>query len=356
MSDASHSSNCRNGLILQSLVVGLGRAGAGLHIPVLAKARACEPELFGDGTVTACDPRRTASRTPGLVVDSTLEKVAPWLDPEDTVVHICTPPTQRHAVLGEAAGFGFRRFIVEKPLATDMDDLARITRLRRKHSLHIEVVEPWLTSTLTGRVLELVRGTSLGPLRTIAIVQNKPRFRRSLAVPGHPTAFDVEVPHGVALALRLAGAARVTHASGTDLEVDGLISARMGSAHLGLRHNSGVRTEITSDLTHPVRERRITLEFEKGTAVGHFAVTADDDHAQLTVRQAGRHDRAVLRDDCLTEWMRQAYRKFRAGEDTRGLAFASDVVQLLSVAKNICEEPVTPAPRPEPVRAAQRAG
>lgn len=339
---------------MRSFVVGLGRAGAGLHLPVLAKLRSSTPQLFGNAPVVACEPRQNVAARPGLVVEPTLATAADGLDPAETVVHVCTPPTERLTVLSELATLGFRKIIVEKPLAADIDDLARIIRLRRKHKLHIEVVEPWLTSTLTWRLVELIRGGRFGAPKSIDIVQNKPRFRRSLMAPGHPTAFDVELPHGVALALRLAGAARVTHASGTDLEVEGNLGPRMGGAVVGLRHNTGIHTEIRSDLTSPVRERRVTVEFEKGGAVGHFAVSGDDHHSQLTLRSNGRTEHAVLRDDSMTEWMFQAYRKFQlGGEQTLGFTFATEVVQLLSVAKNICAEPVS---RPERPVVATRAG
>ncbi|RKT54892.1 Gfo/Idh/MocA family oxidoreductase [Saccharothrix australiensis] len=330
--------------MVRTLVVGLGRAGAELHLPVLARARAGARQLFGEHPVVACDLRRVLGDRPGLVTATSIAAAATLLDPGDTVAHVCTPPTVRPEVIGELAEHGFRDLVVEKPLAADTDDLARIIRLRRKHSLRIAVVEPWLTSTLTARLADLVRGGALGEPKTISIVQNKPRFRRSLARPGHPTAFDVELPHGVGLALRLAGNARVTHAAGFDLVVGDVVVPRMGGARIGLRHNSGVRTEIDSDLMSPVRERRITIRFEHGTVVGHYAVSADDDHSQLTITRTGRREHEVLRDDSLTEWMIRAYQLFRGTVDqhARGFAFATDVVQLLSVAKNICAEPVVP--------------
>ncbi|ONI75199.1 oxidoreductase [Actinosynnema sp. ALI-1.44] len=331
---------------MQSLVVGLGRAGAGLHLPVLAKVRACVPHLFDDSLIVACDPRVDLAERPGLLVLPTIGEAAAALEPATTVAHICTPPAERFHVMAELADLGFRKLIVEKPLAADNDDLARIIRLRRKHSMHIEVVEPWLTSTLTGRLGELIRHGRFGALKTISIVQNKPRFRRSLKSPDHPTAFDVELPHGIALALRLVGAARVTHASGFDLAIGDVVVPRMGGARVGLRHNLGARTEISSDLTSPVRERRITVDFENGVAVGHFAVSDDDDHSQLTLSANGLRTHEVIRDDSMTEWMTQAYHKFHAGvEHTKGFTFAAEVVQLLSVAKNICAEPVVPRNR-----------
>lgn len=333
--------------MVRTLVVGLGRAGAELHLPVLARARTAARQLFGEDPVIACDPRRVVVDRPGLVTVTSLAAAAARVDPEDTVAHVCTPPTVRTEVIGELAERGFRHLIVEKPLAADTDDLARITRLRRKHGLRVAVVEPWQTSALTERLTELVRGGALGEPRSIAIVQNKPRFRRSMTRPSHPTAFDVELPHGVGLALRLAGNARVTHAAGFDLVVGDVVVPRMGGARVGLRHNSGVRTEISSDLTSPVRERRVTLKFEHGTVVGHYAVSADDDHSQLSVTLNGRREHEVLRDDSLTEWVIRAYQLFRGTRDQHapGFAFAADVVQLLSVAKNICAEPVVPSSR-----------
>ncbi|MEV0678915.1 Gfo/Idh/MocA family oxidoreductase [Actinosynnema sp. NPDC050436] len=327
--------------------MGLGRAGAELHLPVLARARAGARRLFAEHPVVACDPRRVLGDRPGLVTVTSIAEAAALTDPAETVAHVCTPPTVRTEVIGELAERGFRHLIVEKPLAADTDDLARITRLRRKHGLRVAVVEPWLTSALTLRLTGLVRDGALGEPKTMTIVQNKPRFRRSLARPSHPTAFDVELPHGVGLALRLAGNARVTHAAGFDLVVGEVVVPRMGGARVGLRHNSGVRTEISSDLTSPVRERRITVEFERGTAVGHFAVSADDDHSQLSVTVNGHREHEVLHDDSLTEWMIRAYQLFQGVGDqhSRGFAFATDVVQLLSVAKNICAEPVVPASR-----------
>nr|CEL19851.1 FIG00870175: hypothetical protein [Kibdelosporangium sp. MJ126-NF4]CTQ97075.1 FIG00870175: hypothetical protein [Kibdelosporangium sp. MJ126-NF4] len=323
--------------------MGLGRAGAGLHLPVLAKVRARDQGLFDDEPIVACDPRVEPARRPGLLMMPTIHAAAAVTDPADTVAHICTPPAERFGVMTQLAGLGFRKLVVEKPLAVDNDDLARIIRLRRKHGMHIEVVEPWLTSTLTGRLGDLIRNGKFGTLKTVTIVQNKPRFRRSLKSPDHPTAFDVELPHGIALALRLVGAARVTHASGFDLAIGGAVIPRMGGARVGLRHNLGARTEISSDLTCPVRERRITMDFEHGMAVGHFAVSDDDDHSQLTLSANGLRDHEVIRDDSLTEWMIQAYHKFHAGiEQTKGFTFAAEVVQLLSVAKNICAEPVVP--------------
>ncbi|WNV82865.1 Gfo/Idh/MocA family oxidoreductase [Umezawaea sp. Da 62-37] len=334
---------------MRTLLVGLGRAGAQLHLPVLEGARASAPQLFDDDPVVGCDPCRTPER-PGLVVRTSLEAAAAEVDPARTVAHVCTPPGNRSEVISALAGLGFRRMVVEKPLAVDTDDLARVIGLRRRHGLWIAVVEPWLTSSLTARLMALVRGGSLGEPRSITLVQNKPRFRRTLTTTSHRTAFDVELPHGVGLALRLAGNARVTHASGSDLVVGRTRVPRMGGARMGLRHTNGTRTEITSDLTSPARERRVEVRFENGAAIGHYAISADDPYSQLTVTANGQREHEVLRDDSLTEWMIHAYRLFQGGRDqhAKNFSVACDVARLLSVAKNISAEPMIPAAR-EPV-------
>src|SRR5687768_4164010 len=219
----SRPDETRRGSLVRTLVVGLGRAGAELHLPVLARARTSVRQLSDDRPIVACDPRRLPAERPGLAMVGSLAEAATLLDPGDTVAHLCTPPSLRAEVMAELAERGFRNVIAEKPLAADTDDLARLIRLRRKHGLRIAVVEPWLTSTLTGRLTELLRGGALGEPKSISIVQNKPRFRRSMAGPDHQTAFDVELPHGVGLALRLAGSARVTHAAGHDLTVGDVV-------------------------------------------------------------------------------------------------------------------------------------
>jgi predicted dehydrogenase len=278
-------------------------------------------------------------------VRASLAAAAAEVDPARTVAHVCTPPESRSEVIAGLARLGFRRLVVEKPLAIDTDELSRVIELRRQHGLRIAVVEPWLTSSLTARLTALTRDARLGETRSITLVQNKPRFGRSLTTTSHRTAFDVELPHGVGLALRLAGNARVTHACGTDLVVGRTRVPRMGGARVGLRHTNGTRTEIESDLTSPVRERRVVLQFERGTAVGHYAVSSDDPYSQLTVTVDGHREHQVLRDDSLTEWMRYAYRLFQDGRDQHAKSFsiACDVARLLAVAKNISAEPVVPA-------------
>ncbi|MFV0138022.1 Gfo/Idh/MocA family oxidoreductase [Streptomyces sp. HMX87] len=326
--------------MLQPLIVGLGRSGAGLHLKVLARANSTPDGPFFSGPLIACDPRPEAGRgLRGVTVTSSITEAARLVSPPSTVVHVCTPPSSRAPVLTELARLGFTQLLVEKPLATDRRQLDDIVRLTRRHGLRLLVVSHWLDSDLTRRLRLLVRERPLGGLVSISVTQDKPRFLRSLTTDGHPTAFDVEVPHSLGVVLDLAGPARLLDARWTDLRCGDTVRPRMGGAWLALRHDSGVRTEISSDLTSPVQQRSLTLHFEHGRATGHYPLSEHDDHTQLLVSGArprhGSGERQVFRDDALTAFIRRAYRLFAAGRGTE-LSLPCDVVRLLCEAKDHC--------------------
>jgi predicted dehydrogenase len=307
-----------------TLVVGLGRSGAGLHVPVLDRLRRTHPALFSDHPTVGFDPRRDLAVGNGIIVDS-LRQAAALLSPEDTVVHVCTPPTVRAPVLAGLAELGFRRLVVEKPLAADPAALAEIERLRDRYALDVVVATHWLAADLTRRLAELVR-SGPGPLTSIAVCQDKPRFSRATHDLGHRDAFDVEIPHALAVALTLAGPAVLTGAGWT-----GQDAGPLGGAWLDLRHMGGTRTTVQSDLTSPVRRREITLRLGETTVVGHYPVSADDHHAQLRV---GAGPRQVFEDDALTAFLLAAYRYFAgAGAPPGEFGVHAAVVRLIARAR-----------------------
>lgn len=350
---------------MQTLILGLGRSGRGLHLPVLLRARAAPASrhLFADQPVVTFDPCGGAATPPGTVSTNSLAQAASLTDPARTVVHVCTPPTERVGVLTEVARLGFRKILMEKPLAIDSRDLAEITRLRRRWHLDLNVVAPWHASALTRRLEEAAHDGELGALRTISVVQRKPRFTRTLAGTGHPSVFDVETPHAAGLALALAGSAHVRDAAWTDLRMDDVVVPRMGTGWLSLAHHNGVHTELLSDLTSPTRERRVSLQLEHGNLVAHYPCSEDDHSAQLTVSAAGRQNRTVLHDDALTAFLVDAYERFATSASAAGQAeLDAEVVRVLDEAKRVCQGPKVlralsrpPAAQQRPDRAALAA-
>lgn len=317
---------------LQPLIVGLGRSGAGLHLKVLQR--------IPTGPPVACDPRPEAGRDlHGVTVTRSLADAARLLTPAHTVVHVCTPPATRPAVIAELAAHGFTKLLVDKPLALDDGALDEVLRLRRRHDLDMEVVTQWLAADLTHELRRLVRERPLGPLRSISVAQHKPRFLRTLVTEGtgegHPSALDVEIPHSLGVVLDLAGPARLRDAHWHAMRCGDAVRPRMGGTRLTLEHASGVRTEIASDLTSPIQQRSFTLRFERGTATGHFPLSEHDDHAQLVIETGeGRHVH-VFRDDSLTAFVRRAYQRFPTG---RRADFAPyrEAARLLCAAKEHC--------------------
>ncbi|MGH3766313.1 MAG: hypothetical protein ACRDS0_17310 [Pseudonocardiaceae bacterium] len=279
----------------------------------------------------------THSELAGGVLAGSLEQAADLARPDRTVVHLCSPPAIRVEMLEQLAKLGFQKIVVEKPLAVDEQDLAEIAGLRKRWHLDLAVVAPWLASSLTQRILQTLRSGELGTLRSVFVVQRKPRFTRSVSGCGHPTAFDIEIPHSVGVALAIAGHANVCHARLTDMRFEDLVMPRLGSAWLSLDHENGVCTEIHSDLTSPTRERRITLKLEHGTMIGHYPNSEADHTAQLSTTGRGGETRRVFHDDALTTFILRTYERFAArARDGGDLTLNVEVVQLLSDAKRIC--------------------
>ncbi|MGW6706402.1 Gfo/Idh/MocA family oxidoreductase [Streptomyces sp. NPDC054956] len=303
----------------RTLIVGFGRAGHGLHWTVLERLRRTER---GAALISGLPPvvydfnPHTPQLTDAEVISvPELAKAAELLDPKDTIVHLCTPPTHRLEPLRELAELGFDRILVEKPLVADTEELAAIDALRAGHGLKVMVVAHWLQSALTTRLRSLVQGGKLGTLETIFVAQRKPRLVRTLQTEGHPTAFDVELPHSVGVALKLAGAGRTAGAELHDMHVGDKVVPEMGAARLLLEHDAGVQTEIFSDLASPIRERVIRLGFSDGWAVGHYPISESDDYAHLNTSADGKNVRSVFRDDSLARFLIHAYEQFTTDAD-----------------------------------------
>ncbi|MER6379282.1 Gfo/Idh/MocA family oxidoreductase [Streptomyces sp. NPDC001250] len=338
----------------RTLIIGLGRAGLGLHWAVLRKLRAAgrHAELFDPGPVLTFDPLAPMAppRAEGLRPVASVAQARELLDPERTVVHLCTPPVARLGLLRELAAAGFRRIIVEKPLAADRQAVHEILDLARTQRLRLAVVAPWLASALTARLDRLVEDGDLGELRAIDVRQSKPRMSRTLADGGHPTAFDVEPPHSLGVCLRLAGDAVLSTAELADMRIGDTVIPGMGRAELVLRHQDAT-SRIVSDLTAPVRERRVELEFTHGRAVAHYPGAEDDHYAQLRLSRAGHPEtREVFPDDQLSAYFVDTYRTLREGTTLEPqLRLAARVVELLADAKEA-------ARRPDPADALPSAG
>lgn len=234
--------------------------------------------------------------------------------------------------------YGFRRFLVEKPLVLTIDELRWLEDIVERELIEVGVTMPWLSSAVTTRLAEHVGDAAAGQLRLIESVQDKARFARALRVVDHPSAFDVELPHAIAVALHVAGEpAEVASVSCEDLCCADGIVPNLGAAEIELKQAGGVTTRLRSRLDAPFRRRFVRLAFEKRVVTGYYAVSGDDPYAQVEVHdlETDVREREVFSDDPFPRLIGDWYRYF-AGLRPRPLSdirLNASVVRVLAAAR-----------------------
>ncbi|MGF7047240.1 putative dehydrogenase [Paenibacillus sp. DS2015] len=329
--------------MLQSLIIGFGRAGKGLHYHCLRKAYLMEnnEDLFNPH-VGVVDPRfaEIGSSNPILTGFSRLDEVKGF-DLFNTVVHICTPPELHTTTLLEVVKRGYRMIMMEKPLTTTQQELEVIREIQNSYRCEILVVANWLSSSLTRSIHSLIQSGIYGPLRFLTAEQNKSRLSRTLANPSHHNAFDVEIPHLVALALLLGGKdAQVIESEVRDMQVGEHVIPHMGMAKLTLQHDHGLVSRLSSNLATPVRKRRIQLNFDSHVIFGYYPSAQDDSHSWLEICDGYGHvlEEQILHDDPLSAVFIEYYRYF-SGQGVKpvsDLDFNVQVVTMICQAKKQC--------------------
>ncbi|MCB8924057.1 MAG: Gfo/Idh/MocA family oxidoreductase [Ardenticatenaceae bacterium] len=327
--------------MLQTLIVGFGRAGRHLHWPCILKARklSSNRHLF-DTTIGAVDPKFDH---PGSLHNDSIHTFRNFaslkgFDPASTVVHICTAPANHLSVLRQVAELGYTKIIVEKPLAMSMCEVNEIVRLQEKWNLDLLIVAVWIHSTLTRWLKEAINSHEFGPLCQLAFEQHKSRVLQTLQSPGHASAFDVELPHQVALALYLGGhKVQVLDAAVSDMQAGTMVIPYMGTAQMTLHHDSGLDSFLSSDLTAQNRKRSITLSFNEHTIKGCFPASGNISYSRLAVYDHNLHllKSKVFEDDPLTTCFQEYYRYYN-GEQHKpvsDLPFNAIVVSVLTRAK-----------------------
>jgi predicted dehydrogenase len=316
---------------LRPVIIGYGRAGRDLHHASLG-------ELVGtDAEVMVVDPRRPRCPLPGARWMALLEEAVACLpDPRLGVFHVTTPAGEHRRTVEALVAADARQIIVEKPLAPTLDEARRIACLATA-GRRVLPVSLWLSSAVTGRVEEVIAEGRIGVPVELRMEQSKPRFRRTMRCSGHRTAFEVELPHQVLLALHLGGPVeRVLLASTWPMELpDGGLLPAMGGACLRLLHTSGMTSTLVTDLTAPVRMRRLQVTGTTAEVVADYPVSTDDDFGQVEV--LGEPRRSVVADAPLTRLLHDAYGYFAGRCDApRGdLALHLEAAELLETAAGL---------------------
>jgi predicted dehydrogenase len=290
---------------LASLIVGYGRAGRDLHHAILR-------ELFGPRhPVLVIDPGTSRELLPGArreasVVDALATAERSGIDRAAVVGHVTSPPAHHLACVRELIRCGVRDIVLEKPVAPTLAETEALLELSKR--ARIVPVSVWPASRVTRIVETALTGPGFGSVTRIHMEQSKPRFTASLGGGGREAALDVEIPHQVVLALHLAGPAELTEASTWSMDVAGRRLAAMGGALLRLAHAGGVTTTLVSDLTSPIRTRRLRVTGTTGELIADYPVSRHDHHGQVRLPD-GR--RLILPDAPLTEFLAEAYHFLR---------------------------------------------
>lgn len=288
---------------LTPVIVGYGRAGRNLHHASLR-------HLAGHPEVIAVDPRPSAASREVTwlpTLDAALDRV----DPDRAVFHVTTPVADHHTVIAALAAAGARHVVLEKPIAATAAEARQIAALA-SGSTTILPVGVWLSSAVTRRIEEAVGDGVIGEVRSLRMEQMKPRFTRSAGATEAARATEVELPHQLLLALHLAGPAELADTVTWGMPLpDGTLLPGAGGVDVTLRQPNRVTTRLMSDLTSPVRLRRLRVTGTRGTLVAHFPISSEDHTGQLVL--PGR-ERELIHDQPLTRFLEVAYGHF-AGRD-----------------------------------------
>ena len=347
---------------LGAVVVGLGRAGLGLHIPVLEKilhdSAAASPfgavvglvDTVEAGTRRALhrlqydygyDPRRISCAT--SLADLT------GVDPDHTVVHICTPADDHASALRAATEVGFRRIIVEKPCAANAADVDEMRRIADRTGASIAVINPYLYSRSVARCKDKIQ--ELGRLpHYLEFEMSKPRITPTLAGRSRPeSVMDVELPHQIAAALHLTEASRyrvlraeVRHMHYREVDTEPCrVIRNMGLGVIVLELDECVAV-LVSYLDALTRTRVLKLRFPNTEHIEAFLPVTGDDHTSVVIEYSGHNTDgsmeqqrvAKLPDNMLLGCLFDMYSRFIAGSpQLSDLAFNRKVIDVMDKAK-----------------------
>lgn len=347
---------------LGAVIVGLGRAGLGLHIPVLEKIRrdgaAASPFGAVVGLVDSVEAgtRRALHRLEydygydprGVSCATSLADLS-GVDPEHTIVHICTPADDHASALRAATEAGFRRIIVEKPCASNTAEVDEMRRIADRTGAGVAVINPYLYSRSVASCKDKIQEVGRLP-HYLEFEMSKPRTAPTLAGRSKPeSVMDVELPHQIATALYLTGASRyrvlraeVRHMHYREVDTEPCQVVRnMGLGIIVLELDECIAV-LVSYLDALTRTRELKLRFPSTEHIEAFLPVTGDDHTSVVVEYAGHNADgsmeqtrvAKLPDDMLARCLFDMYARFATDSpQLSDLTFNRKVVDVMDKAK-----------------------
>ncbi len=347
---------------LGAVIVGLGRAGLGLHIPVLENIRRAGPAASPFGAVVGlvdtveAGTRRAMHRLeydygydPRRISCATSLADLSGVDPDNTVVHICTPADDHASALGAATEAGFRRVIVEKPCAANTAEVDEMRRIADRTGASIAVINPYLYSRSVASCRDKIQ--ELGRLpHYLEFEMSKPRITPTLAGRSRPeSVMDVELPHQIATALYLTEAsqyrvlrAEVRHMHYREMDTEPCrVVPNMGVGIIVLELDQCIAV-LVSSLDSLTRTRVLKLRFSNTDHIEAFLPVTGDDHTSVVIEYSGRNSDgsteqqriAKLPDDMLSRCLFDMYARFVTDSpQISDLTFNRKVIDVMDRAK-----------------------
>lgn len=293
---------------LDSLLVGFGQAARSFHLPGIRKLVTAG---LASGRIAVVDP---AARQRKIAAPLTTYSHLPEPSNSGTVVHVCTPPETHADVVKEAFSLGYRRFIVEKPMATSLLDADAMVKLAEHGGADLLVMTNWSVSVLAAKFRELLDAQGPHALKHLKLAQYKPRFERTMQNDAHRSAFEVEMPHLLALCLLLLDEPlALVDAGAADLVMNGVRYDGMANAWILLEASGRIPVALTTDLAAPRRERSASAEMADGSRiVGYLPCDSSDRYSQLFTWDANGQctQRQIFKDDTVSRFFHSAYGYF----------------------------------------------
>lgn len=347
---------------LGAVIVGLGRAGLGLHIPVLENIRRAGPAASPFGAVVGlvdsveAGTRRALHRLEyDYGYDPRRISCAPSLgelrgvDPDNTIVHICTPADDHAPALRAATEAGYRRIIIEKPCAANTAEVDEMRRIADRTGASIAVINPYLYSRSVASCREKIQ--ELGRLpHYLEFEMSKPRITPTLAGRSRPeSVMDVELPHQIATALYLTEAskyrvlrAEVRHMHYREIDTEPCrVVPNMGVGIIVLELDQCIAV-LVSSLDSLTRTRVLKLRFSNTDHIEAFLPVTGDDHTSVIIEYSGRNTDgsteqqriAKLPDDMLSRCLFDMYARFVTDSpQVSDLTFNRKVIDVMDRAK-----------------------
>ncbi len=354
----------------KSIIVGLGMAGVKLHIKCLQKINELSGRKLFDEFIGIIDTDSEKRNNALNSIDqqylnnsiqscSTLSEVKlSDEDKENTIIHICVDDSQHFKVCKEAADAGFKKIIIEKPVAVTIEEVEKMIKLASIYDLRVFVVNNYVYSNALAYCKELIKEHLKIKKEQILYIESelsKDRRDDNMKNRGkHETAFDIEMPHQIAMVLYLTGfhQRRVLRAELTDFywsSADDTAmcpkryqrTKNMGSGSIILKLDDTIASCFSS-LIITKRIRFLEVVFRSGYKIKcEFPGSGNENYSFISTYtpKIGGHEQTFsdeFKDDLLTKCFCDFYEAFRDNRASYSdLKFNQDILRTILEAKRL---------------------